>query len=133
MRTTPTSSPFTGNLGGHYGDATLNDMLTSFEDELAKIAEAQTLMQHPAGQSVAKPSMKRWLKNTAIIGGGVAGGTAAGMLTGKTLRHLGGARWASMSPAAKKMILTPVIASAGIGTAVAMEKMMHERKAADLG
>lgn len=98
-------------------------------DELEKIAQdaaAPAPVQRKKG-----PGFKKWMKNTAIIGAGVATGTAAGMLTEKALSVLGGAKWKGLPAGTRRAALTPVIAAAGIGTMIAGERMMRKRIEAD--
>lgn len=102
-------------------------MLEALGNELEKISEAVPVPEKK------DPGFKKWLKNTAIIGGGVATGTAVGMVGHKALSMIAGPKWNALPASTQRAIMAPLIAGAGIGTALAGERMMRKRIEADDG
>lgn len=93
-------------------------------DELEKIAEATTQEQ--------KPTIKKWLKNTALIMGGAGAGTAAAMMADSALVKRLGERWAALPPTTKKYIIAPLMGATLVGAGLGGQKLMEERRKKDL-
>lgn len=92
-------------------------------DELEKIAEVAASEQ--------KPTIKKWLKNTALIMGGAGAGTAAAMLVDSALAKSLGARWAALPPTTKKYIIAPLMGATLVGAGLGGQKLMEERRKRD--
>lgn len=95
-----------------------SDVLGAFIDELEKIGSAE---------QERKEKIKRWVRNSAIIAAGTGAGTGASMLTEHAARHLLGAKWATMSPSSRQLVLAPAIGLTSIGAAMAARRLMEER------
>lgn len=87
--------------------------LAAFSDELEKIAA-----EAPKGK------FKSWAKNTAAAVGGAGAATAAAMGINHLLTPKLAPGWKKLSPRAKALIVAPVVAASGLGSAY----LAHRRK-----
>jgi hypothetical protein len=118
MEPTTTSSLSTGHHVAH------SDIrLSAFGDELVKIAEAQS----------PRPTFKRWLKNTALIGSGYAVGHGLGMVAERGAQKLFGQRWAKWSTPAKSRLIHAGAGLAAAGAFVSAENLIRQRAKAEQG
>lgn len=90
-------------------------------DELDKIAAAQK-----------KPQFKRWLKNSLILAAGYGAGHGAGMLAEHGLKKLLGKKQIIRSKTGR-IALYGATGLAGLGTMLARQRMMDEKRKADRG
>ena len=108
MATTPTSS-----TSGQARRAGLFD-------ELVKISEA-------TAPEAKKPTLKKWLKNTALIAGGAGVGTAVAMAADKLSGSKLGPTWGKLDTKAKKAIVGALLGASTVGAGLVGQKMMEER------
>jgi hypothetical protein len=75
-----------------------------------------------------KEFFKKWLKNTALVGGGYAAGQGAGMLIEKGVKTIAGPSWNRWSNAdSKSKILRGVATLAGVGAILAINEQEREK------
>lgn len=100
----------------------LRDSLTklAFYDELVKISVSAE------GQR-ARHQAKKWMKNTALIGAGAAGGTGLAMLTDCYAPKVFGESWNQLSRAKKIAILSPLVAAGGVAMPIIAKKLQEEK------
>lgn len=92
---------------------------SAFADELEKLAEAK------------HPTLKRWAKNTALIGAGYGVGHGAGMLAEKGLQTVAGGKWRKWQSPAKSKILRAGAGVSMAATFLAAENLLRQRSKAE--
>jgi hypothetical protein len=98
--------------------------LAALFDELEKISEA-------TAREEKKPTLKKWLKNTAIIAAGAGTGMAGAMVLDRMAGQHLGRWWNGLDPKTKKLLVGGALGATTIGSGMAAQKLMEERSKRD--
>jgi hypothetical protein len=93
----------------------VNETFTAFEDEFVKIA----------GERAEK--VKRWARNTALIGAGYGLGQGVGMVADKGLEKALGTTWQNWSTPTKKKVIGTALGIATGGLLLSSQTLAQKR------
>lgn len=88
--------------------------------ELLKIAEAQT-------DTEERPTLKKWLKTTAVIGAGYGAGRGAAELGAHVLGKLVGPKFRTLATPAQAAVLKTIVGLSAAGGAVAAQNLAYKK------
>lgn len=94
--------------------------VAALSSELSKIAEAQF-------NEESRPTFKKWLKTTAVIGAGYGAGRGVAELGGHLLGKVLGPKFSNMGTDKQKMVLKTIIGLSAAGGAVAAQNMAYKK------